>query len=226
VETTASLENISTVALILSKKCRLTKEKSFAIRATRAGTHSFTSQDVAVHVGNDIVKITNARVDLTHPDIEIFIEIRNKKAFIFTTKISGPSGLPVGTQGTILALIDKPSSLLAAWYLLHRGCDIIVANTKKSNEKSIRSFLTYWYVHADIIPVKPTSPQFFQHLKRIAFEKNCDALATDDTLEDPIQTLTSITKMKKQSALPVLTPLIAMEKKEIQKKCKEVGIPL
>jgi len=223
VETTASLENISAVALRLSKKCHLTKEKSFAIRATRAGTHPFTSQDVAVHVGNEIRKTTNARVDLTHSTIEIFIEIRNKKAFVFTEKISGPGGLPLGTQGAILVLIEKPSSLVAAWYLLHRGCNIIVANTEKSNEKSIHSFLTYWYVHSDIISVKPSSPQFFQHLKSIAFEKNCDALATDYTLEESIQTLSSITQMKKQTTLPVLTKLIAMEKKEIKKKKKEIG---
>jgi thiamine biosynthesis protein ThiI len=35
---------------------------------------------------------------LTEPDIEIFIEVRNDKAFIFTEKIKGPGGLPMGVS--------------------------------------------------------------------------------------------------------------------------------
>ena len=94
------------LALQLTKNI-LTEEKSFAIRSTRVGTHTFSSQQVAVHIGNDIVKATHAGVDLTNPDIELFIEIRDKKSFLFTEKINGVGGLPLGTQGRILALIEN-----------------------------------------------------------------------------------------------------------------------
>ncbi|MCX6663642.1 MAG: THUMP domain-containing protein, partial [Euryarchaeota archaeon] len=102
VQTTSDMEDMSMLALQLAKNI-LTEEKSFAIRATRVGTHTFSSQQVAVHIGNDIVKATRAGVDLTNPDIELFIEIRDKKSFLFTEKINGVGGLPLGTQGRILA---------------------------------------------------------------------------------------------------------------------------
>ena len=142
VQTTSKIEDISKVALQLTKNI-ITKEKSFAIRSTRVGTHTFSSQQVAIQVGNDIVKATQVKVDLTHPDVELFIEIRDKKSFLFTEKIKGVGGLPLGTQGKILVLVENPSSLLAAWYLMRRGCNVIIVNIKKSNDESIHSFFQF-----------------------------------------------------------------------------------
>src|SRR5512136_251291 len=59
VQTTSNIQDISSTAQQLTKNV-LNKQKSFAIRVTRTGTHPFTSQDVAVHIGNDIVQTTHA----------------------------------------------------------------------------------------------------------------------------------------------------------------------
>jgi adenylyl- and sulfurtransferase ThiI len=225
VQTTSDMENMSMLALQLTKNI-LTEEKSFAIRATRVGTHTFSSQQVAVHIGNDIVKATHAGVDLTNPDIELFIEIRDKKSFLFTEKINGVGGLPLGTQGRILALIEDTASLLAAWYLMRRGCNVIIANMKISNDESIHSFLNHWYADAEIIPVNPKTKNFFDQLRTIASEKNCDALVTGHTLEEPTCSLAAIAQLKKQSIIPVLTPLIAMTPEELQQQCRKRGIPI
>ncbi|MCS3923237.1 tRNA sulfurtransferase, partial [Methanosalsum natronophilum] len=65
-------------------------------------------------------------VDLTDPDKEFFIEVRDNKAYIFTEKIKGVAGLPLGTQGKMVALvsggIDSPVS---AWMMMRRGVEII-----------------------------------------------------------------------------------------------------
>ena len=50
----SNMNSMSSLATSISKE-KLTKEKSFAIRSTRMGEHSFTSQDVAVKIGNDVV---------------------------------------------------------------------------------------------------------------------------------------------------------------------------
>jgi len=223
VQTTSDIEDMSILALQLTKDV-LTKEKSFAIRATRTGTHPFTSQQVGVRIGSDIVNTTHAKVELTNPDFELFIEIRNKNSFIFTEKIRGVGGLPLGTQGTILMLLDSPSSLLAAWFLMRRGCQVIFANAKKSNEKIIRSFLTYWYADAEIIAMNPKTKNYFQKLRTIASEKNCDALVTGHTLEEPEKSLSEIAVLKKESVIPILTPLITMTSAEIHQQCKTRGI--
>ncbi|HUS98828.1 MAG TPA: THUMP domain-containing protein, partial [Candidatus Thermoplasmatota archaeon] len=223
VQTTSTMEDMSHYALQLTKNI-LTKEKSFAIRPTRVGTHQFTSREVAVRIGSDIVGATQARVDLTHPEVELFIEIREKKSFLFTQKIPGVGGLPLGTQGKILAFVEKPSSLLAAWYLMHRGCNVILVTMNQANEEAIRSFLTQWYADAEIINTNTTGDDFYRYLSIIASEKKCDALVTGHTLEEPFHSLSAIMQLKKNSNLPILSPLIALTREEIDQQGKKRGI--
>jgi adenylyl- and sulfurtransferase ThiI len=225
VQTTSDMGDMSIVALQLTKNI-LTKEKSFAIRSTRVGTHTFSSQQVAIQIGNDIVKTTHAKVDLTHPDIELFIEIREKKSFLFTEKIKGVGGLPLGTQGKILVLVENPFSLLAAWYLMHRGCNAIIANTNIKNDESLYSFLHNWYVDAEIVSIDQKTKNFFHQLHALASENNCDALVTGHTFEASPCSLETISQLKKQSNIPVFTPLISMTLEELQQQCKKRGIPI
>ncbi len=225
VQTTSNMQDMSTIAQQLTKNV-LTEQKSFAIRVTRVGTHTFSSQDVAVHIGNDIVNATHTGVDLHNPDIELFIEIRDTKSFLFTEKIHGVGGLPLGTQGRIIALVENSTSLLAVWYLMRRGCNVIIVDMNKSNEEAIHSFLTHWYADAEIIFINQTIEEFSDQLSVIASEKKCDALVTGHTLEDPARSLSSLIQLKKNSVLPILNPLIALKREEIEQQCKKRGIPV
>jgi thiamine biosynthesis protein ThiI len=223
VHTDATIQDISFCAVQLMKN-RLTKETSFAIRPTRTGSHHFTSQEVAVQVGDEIVQVTHAKVDLSHPDVELFIEVRGQNAFLFTEKKYGVGGLPLGTQGRVLCVIEKPCSLLAAWYLMRRGCNIDIANTKESNEPFIRSFLTMWYTDAEILFIDHTSSSFNTQLARLASEKQCDALVTDHSLETISSSLTEIAHLKKECSMPILTPLVSLSDKGIEEQCRTRGI--
>jgi len=224
-QTTSTLQDISETAQHIAKNI-LNQRKSFAIRVTRVGLHPYTSQDVAVQIGNDIVISTHAKVDLNTPDLQLFIEIREKKSFLFTEKMKGVGGLPMGTQGTILVLVTRPSSLLAAWYLMRRGCNCVLVTTHDSNENAIRSFLTSWYAEAEILSIDRTSKQFLKQLSKIISEKHCEAIATDDTFETPAQTLAEIAQLKKYIDVPVLTPLLTMTKAEIEHQCVQRGVLL
>lgn len=104
------------------------EECSFAIRARRAGNHDFTSRDIAVACGDAVFQKVNKniRVDLDNPDIEIFVEVRQDKAYVFTESVKGVGGLPMGTQGRMVALISGGiDSPVAAWLMMKRGCEII-----------------------------------------------------------------------------------------------------
>jgi thiamine biosynthesis protein ThiI len=104
------------------------KGESFGIRARRAGIHDFTSRDVGVACGDAVYKKFNGTisVNLTNPDREIFVEVRQKKAYVFTESVKGVGGLPLGTQGKMVALISGGiDSPVAAWMMMKRGCDII-----------------------------------------------------------------------------------------------------
>jgi len=224
VKTTSDIEEMSSLALRFSQKI-LDKEKSFALRVTRTGDHSFSSQDVAVKIGNVIVDATKADVDLSNPDFELFIEIRNKNAFFFTEKIRGTGGLPLGTQGKVLALVNTPQSLLAAWYLMRRGCDVLFLMTNNQIVDVLHSFITNWYLESDIIEYDPKEKNLYETVNKITSERSCDAFVTGHAIYDTSQDILSdIKQFKKHINLPILHPLIAMDFSEIDKKCMELGI--
>jgi len=224
VKTTSDTKDMSSLALVFSEKM-LDKEKSFALRVTRTGNHDFTSQDAAVAIGSDIVKATKAGVDLSHPDFELFIEIRNDNAFFFTEKIRGTGGLPLGTQGKILALIDTPVSILAAWYLMRRGCKIVFVTGDSQYIDLLHSFIKNWYADSDILTIEFKGEKLYETLDTIASEKACDALVTCHTIYDISKDVISDLKQyKKHISLPILSPLIAMDSDEIDKKCEEIGL--
>jgi tRNA uracil 4-sulfurtransferase len=222
-QTNANLSDISPVAVHIAKE-KLTGAQSFAIRATRAGTHPFSSQEAAVHLGSAVVNSTHAPVNLTTPDVELFVEIRGKNAYVFTEKFKGLGGLPLNTQGRILAVIDNATSLLAAWFLMRRGCTLLIAHTKKTHEKMIKEFLSHWYAEADLISIDPAQPDFKTKLNDIAIKNDCDGIVIGLTLQDPTRALEQLTDWKTRCTVPVLTPLLAMDDDEIEQKKKERGI--
>ncbi len=225
IQTNSKISEISKIAKSISKE-KLESGKSFAIRVNRTGDHDFTSQDIAIQIGNEIVKETQASVDLTNPDFELFIEIRNDKAYIFVEKIKGYGGMPIGTQGNILALIDTPTALLASWYLIHRGCRPIFLYNEEINKDILDKFLNNWFIKSKIFEIQPNE-NFYEQINKTAYENRCDAIVTGDILFDNSRNaLENIKQLKKQITLPILHPLIAMENKEINGKLKEIGLEI
>jgi thiamine biosynthesis protein ThiI len=101
--------------------------RTFAIRMKRVGTHPFTSQEKAVELGNLVrAGFPNLSVDLGDPDLELHVEIREGDCYLFTDVIPGAGGLPLGVEGSLVALvsggIDSP---VAAWMMMKRGCRVI-----------------------------------------------------------------------------------------------------
>ena len=117
----STLEDISKVARKI-----IGNPKSFAIRASRSDKHlPFTSQDLAIKVGSDVAQSTKAKVDLTNPETNLYISAATHTTYLYTQKISGPGGLPVGTSGKILSLLSGGFDSIAASYLLgKRGAQV------------------------------------------------------------------------------------------------------
>jgi thiamine biosynthesis protein ThiI len=128
---------------------KLNKKKSFAIRARRSGNHTFTSQDIGREVGSDVNDRTGAKVNLTDPDHEIFVECRQSDAYAFTGRTEGPGGMPLATAGRILAVIDGEESVAAAWLLMKRGCTLGVVAKKK--DKKFIKIIERWHVGRSIM---------------------------------------------------------------------------
>jgi thiamine biosynthesis protein ThiI len=223
IQTDSKIKEISKISKSISKP-KLDNKKSFAIRVTRTGDHDFTSQDIAVHVGSEIVKVTKANVDLTKPDFELFIEVRYDNAFLFFEKIKGYGGMPIGTQGNILAIINNQNALLASWYLIHRGCRPIFLSTDEIDKEVFDKFLNNWFIKSKRLVISK-SDNLYEQINKKATENNCDAIVTGLTLsENSKNEIKNIKQSKKQINLPILHPLIAMDKEEIKRKIKEIGL--
>ncbi len=134
----AEIRNLS--ADIAEQVLKLNEKKSFAIRARRAGHHKFSSKLIAEEAGAAVKRITNARVDLSKPEIEIEIECRSRNTYIFTEKISAVGGLPLGTGGKVLALLEKEEDAIAALMIAKRGCELVCLAKKFEPVEIIKNF--------------------------------------------------------------------------------------
>ncbi len=105
--------------------------QSFAIRARRTGNHSFSSRDIGMGCGDAVWSMLESKgitpsVDLSNPDREIFVEMRQSKAYVFTEAVKGVGGLPMGTQGKMISLISGGiDSPVSTWLLMKRGVEIV-----------------------------------------------------------------------------------------------------
>jgi thiamine biosynthesis protein ThiI len=125
--TRCSLGDLNESLLDLCRRRGAEGLRTFGIRMRRVGTHPFTSQEKAVELGNLIRgEFPHLEVDLGHPDLELHVEIREGDCYLFTEVIRGAGGLPLGVEGSLVALfsggIDSP---VAAWMMMKRGCRII-----------------------------------------------------------------------------------------------------
>ncbi len=220
---------------------------SFRITARRAfKTFPLTSTDLNRELGAYVLaRRPEARVDLHHAALEIHVEVLPHQAFVYPDRRPGPGGLPVGSSGTVAALlsggIDSP---VASWRMMKRGCRVIFihfhsvpylpdASIRKARELVRR--LTQWqYVgHLYLVPfgeiqrevvlaVRPAARVVvYRRLmvriaEALARQSGAQALVTGESLgQVASQTLHNLARIDEVAALPVLRPLIGMDKIEI-----------
>lgn len=128
ITTGPTIEEAAKVAAKIGKKI-IKDNESFAIQARRSGGQPFTSQDIGRLCGDAVfnaVKKRKPRVDLKHADHDIYVEIRDSGSYISTEIVKGVGGMPLGSQGKMIAMvsggIDSP---IASWLMMKRGCEIV-----------------------------------------------------------------------------------------------------
>ncbi|MBN1110113.1 MAG: hypothetical protein JXA45_05075 [Methanomassiliicoccales archaeon] len=107
----------------------LGEDTSFRVEARRNGTHPYTSMQLAAQAGEEIFEThrhRGVRVDLHRPDITIYVEVRNDRAYVFSEHLAGPGGLPMGSQGKVVAIVERERDALAAWLMMKRGCRVLL----------------------------------------------------------------------------------------------------
>ena len=229
--------------------------RSFRITARRAfKTFPMTSvelnRDLGAHV---LARRPDARVSLEHPELNVRVEVLPDEAFVYCDPLAGAGGLPVGTGGTVAALlsggIDSP---VAAWRLMRRGCRVVfvhfhsapyLPDLSRGKARELVARLTQWQYHSRlfIVPfgeiqrevVLAVPPPFrvvvYRRLmvriaERLARHAGALALVTGESLgQVASQTLHNLTRIDEVAGMPVLRPLIGMDKLEITEQARRLG---
>ncbi len=230
-------------ALIGSKTFRITTKRAFK-------QFPSTSQKLNESLGEAVIEKYNAKVSVSNPKFTIFVEITQNQSFVFTEKIKGYGGLPVGSSGKVLVLFSGGiDSAVAAWLAMKRGCavDFLHVHALKNNAQVKDS-----KVFAIFKEIKAPSSKFFSvpfhffdvavqelpqryHLilfkrfifkiaEKTALQNNCQAIVSGDNIgQVASQTIESIAVTNEIVFLPVFRPLLCYDKQEIIDLAKKIG---
>jgi tRNA uracil 4-sulfurtransferase len=117
----------------LSEKIK--KGESFAVKAIRGDKRfPITSPQLAALLGSLIHEEFKISVDLKNPKTTVWVEIRGGSAFVYSEKHTAVGGMPYGTAGRLCVMADGVDSIVAAWLMMRRGCEIVVCH--ESDKKS------------------------------------------------------------------------------------------
>lgn len=211
------------------------------------------SSDLNAHLGARVVEATGARVDLRQPDLWIEPHVLHDRALIISDKIRGPGGLPVGSGGNALALISGGiDSPVAAWAMTRRGLDLYYVHfhsapfTSSASQAKVRDLIRRLAVHQgratlfrvpfgnlqqQLVRDAPAEPRIVLYRRfmlriaeRIAGQVGALALVTGECLgQVSSQTLGNLDTINRAVSLPVLRPLIEMDKAEIIERARQIG---
>lgn len=228
--------------------------KTFKVE-TRRGNKQFPLQspEISREVGAYLLKNTeNICVDVHKPDVIINVEVRDR-AFVFSNKIDGFGGLPLGTNGkAILLLSGGIDSPVAGWLVAKRGVELEAVHfhsypftSDRAKEKVIdlaRILSRYCgkiRLHSiNLLPIQKQinekcpegemtilSRRFMMKIgERIGRSAGCDALVTGESIgQVASQTIKGLYVTNQAVEMPVFRPLIAMDKMDIVDLAKEIG---
>ena len=193
------------------------------------------------------------KVDVHDPDVKLFVDVRHDKSYVYQDKIPGFGGLPLGTNGKGMSLlsggIDSP---VATWMMAKRGMMIEAVHfhsfpytSQRAREKVeelaalVATYCGRFRMH--VINLLPIQEQIVQNcpeeettilvrrfMMRIAEElaagNGCSMLITGENLgQVASQTAEALVVTDASVKMPVMRPLIGLDKTDIMDLAKEIG---
>ena len=193
------------------------------------------------------------KVDVHNPECLLFVDVRREKSYIYQDKIQGFGGLPLGTNGKGLTLlsggIDSP---VATWMMAKRGMLIEALHfhsypytSQRAQEKvedlasQVATYCGRFKMHViNLLPIQEqivaNYPEeettilvrrFMMRIaEKIAKDTGCTMLITGENLgQVASQTAEALVVTDSAVSMPVMRPLIAMDKVDIMDKAQEIG---
>ncbi len=195
----------------------------------------------------------NLKVDVHNPELTVHVEIRDYAAFVHADPEPGAGGLPVGINGRAVSLlsggIDSP---VASWMIAKRGVSLemvhffsypYTSNEAKEKVLELARLLTPWCgkLTVHVVPftaiqeeLRRSCPQelftvimrrFMMRIsERVAQRCGAKALVTGECLgQVASQTIEAMTVTGAVTSLPILRPVVGMDKEDIVKISRKIG---
>ena len=212
-----------------------------------------TSMEVDRTLGARINVLTGMPVDLTAPDLELHVLLQNDGIYVYRHRVPGPGGLPVGTSGRVLVLlsggIDSP---VAAYLAMKRGTKahyVHFHSAPYTTDASVRKVeeiarilnrhqgpsrlfvVPFGDCQREIVALAPEKLRVVLYRRamlrvaeRIARRTRCQAIVTGESLNQVAsQTLENMAAIDRVAHLPVLRPVVGLDKQEIIAIAERVG---
>ncbi len=231
------------------------KNPTFRVTVKRADKRiPKTSAEIAADLGGVVLENSDFSVDLQHFNYEFMVDIReNGFAFIYSDKLSGAGGLPVGSSNKgMLMLSGGIDSPVAAYMLAKRGMKLCAVHfssppytSEKAKEKVIelRNIVSKYTTDMKLFVVPFTEIQMEIHrlcpaefmvtimrrfmmkiATKLAEINDCKAIITGESLgQVASQTVEGMTSTGEVTDLPIFRPLIGFDKEEIMTIAKKIN---
>jgi tRNA uracil 4-sulfurtransferase len=216
-------------------------------------TFPLTSPEINRQLGAAVKEKSGARVDLMNAEFTVTVEILPRDAFFGFNKIAGAGGLPVGASGRLIALISGGiDSPVAAYRMMQRGCRVIFVHfhsapyQDNTSQEKVRQLITTLTRHQFLsrlylVPFGEIQRQIVATVARplrvilyrrmmlriaeaIARKEKAKALVTGESLgQVASQTLDNMVVVQQAARLPILRPLVGMDKQEIIDQARRIG---
>lgn len=227
----------------------------FKVNTRRANKRfPLASQQVSAEVGAHILRsIPGLKVDVHNPETVLDVEIRDEAVYIYTQRIPGPGGLPVGVSGKGLHLlsggIDSP---VAGWLAMKRGVTLEAVHfysppftSERARDKVIDlcrrlavfggpirlHLVRFTEVQKELQEKTPEKlsvtlmrRMMFRIAEQLSAKRSALALITGESLgQVASQTMESIAVIEQVVSIPVYRPLITYDKQEITELSRSIG---
>ena len=195
----------------------------------------------------------NVQVDVHEPELTVHLEVRDLAAYVHATPVPGAGGMPVGSNGVAVTLlsggIDSPVS---TYMIAKRGVRLIPVHffsfpytSQQAKDKVVelgRQLTEYCgRMTLEVVPfthiqeeIRDKCPEEYFTLimrrfmmriaKRIADANGAKAVVTGENLgQVASQTMEAMASTQAVIDMPVLQPLIGMDKEEIVTLARKIG---
>lgn len=199
------------IALMESAIKRNPHIQSFRVTTQRLDDSiKVSSQEFSKQLGATLFNHFKKKVSLTKPDINVQLELKSGKAYLFTETTNGFDGLPIGTEGTVAVLFRKGEehkSTLTTLLMMKRGCKcVLIAEPEVvAAEEDVALLASYFSATPTFIPLK------WRTLNEFMTKHKCLALVVSSQFLE----ITGNTALNEFNGC-ILRPLITYTDQQIQ----------